>query len=89
MNLQLCLPRLSFLIRLQPNYTAHQVHVKMEAYAKKRKIIINVNVKMDIWATIAKVTETEIMYTFTLMSYPLPFTCNSEIFAMKVSFIDI
>jgi len=53
----------------------------MEAYAKKKKIIINVNVKMDIWATIAKVTETEIMYTFTLMSYPLPFTCNSEMFA--------
>ena len=39
----------------------------MEAYAKKKKIIINVNVKMDIWATIAKVTATEIMYTFTLM----------------------
>lgn len=88
MNLQLCL-RLSVLIRLQPNYTAHQVHVKMEAYAKKKKIIINVNVKMDIWATIAKVTETEIMYTLTLMSCPLPFTCNSEIFAMKLSFIDI
>ena len=61
----------------------------MEAYAKKKKIIINVNVKMDIWATIAKVTATEIMYTITLMRYPLPFTCNSEIFAMKLSFIDI
>lgn len=59
----------------------------MEAYAKKKKIIINANVKMDIWATIAKVIE--IMTTFTLMRYPLLLPVIQKYLLMILSFVDI